>query len=427
MTGGTFTRRRFLEVASLSSAVLAGCTGTDDSGDSTPTDTAITTPETEPPTPIDTASPTASPTPRDHPDVIFVSPGGRDSNDGTVEAPLSSIQAGLERAQAGQTVHALPGRYHELVRTVRPGEPGKPITITGPPDAVFVGGDQTPNPEPMEIMHSHVHVTGLTFDGLQYPDRSDELSSYAKANVSVDPIGRVEEGEEPPYVSDVVISPHAVGNTRGNCIHVFFGDGVEVGEFRHAGPSGVAHFVFDEPGHDGEIVYIGTAPHGWEDRWGGRIDRTRNVHVHHIDASAGHKHAELADAKVGTEDVMVEYCTSVDTFSKQPAIHLGGENGIARWNRIEGANRNSITVGNWGSEYDEIPEAATGNAVYGNHISGSGGRSIHLTPEVDPDANGPFCGNTVEQPSPVDVERACPDDVPSGDGVGHTGGNSPWT
>lgn len=426
MTGRSCSRRRFLEVASLSSAVLAGCTGSDDA--SSPQETATPSPRTttKTPTPIDTASPTPSPTPRNHPDTVFVSPDGRDSNQGTVEAPLGSIQAGLDRAEPGETVHALPGRYHELVKTVRAGEPGNPITITGPPDAVFVGGDRTPKPEPMEIMHSHVHVTGLTFDGLQYPDRSDELSSYAKANVSVDPIGRIEEGEEPPYITDVIISPHAVGNTRGNCIHVFFGDGVEVGGFRHAGPSGVAHFVFDEPGHDGEIVYIGTAPHGWEDRWGGHIDRTRDVHVHHIDASAGYEHAELADAKVGTQTVLIEYNTSVDTFSKQPAIHLGGENGVARWNRIEGANRNGITLGNWGSEYDEIPGAATGNAVYGNHINGSGDRSIHLTSEVDPDANGPLCGNTVEKPSPVDVEQACPDDVPTGEGVGHTGGDSPW-
>jgi hypothetical protein len=201
--------------------------------------------------------------------------------------------------EPGQTIHALPGRYHEVVRTVRPGEPNKPITITGPPDAVFIGGDQTPKPEPMEIMHSHYRITGLTFDGLQDPSRSDELSSYAKANVSVDPIGRVSGDEKPPTVRDVVIKPHAVGNTRGNCIHVFFGDRIEVGEFKVHGPAGVSHFVFDEPGHDGEIVYIGTAEHGWYDRWNGHVDRTKNVHVHHIDNSAGYPHAEIADAKAG--------------------------------------------------------------------------------------------------------------------------------
>lgn len=370
----------------------------------------------------------------------YVGPDGIDSNPGTADSPLRTIGHAFFRAQPGDTIEAKPGRYHEVAHTIRPGTPDNPITLTGPSDAVFIGGNMTSNPEPLEIMHSHVHVTGLTFDGLQYPNRSDELSSYAKANVSVDPINRTAKGEKPPYVSDVVISPHAVGNTLGNCIHIFFGDDIEVGGFRHIGPSGVAHFVFDEPGHDGEIVYIGTSADGWEGRWGGHVDRTKNVHVHHIDASAGYAHSEIADAKPGTENVLVEYCTSVGAVSDPntgggTGLHLGGVNGTARCNIINKSSPTGILIGNWRETYEAVPAAGTENSVYKNEVSGtyeeytevtSTVKSITLTDEVSISDQVHYCGNEFEQPADGNPEKACPDEVPTCDGIGHTGGNSPW-
>jgi hypothetical protein len=61
----------------------------------------------------------------------------------------------------------------ERVETVRPGTPEQLIVLTGPPEAVFVGSDETPLPEPLKIFHSHIHILGLTFDGLQNPDKPD--------------------------------------------------------------------------------------------------------------------------------------------------------------------------------------------------------------------------------------------------------------
>lgn len=410
-------RRRILELAALGSAGIAGCTGR--RSNESP-DTAAETEGTDD-SPTDTTE-----APQETPNTIFVHPDGAASNLGSRDDPVGSIQDALDAAEPGDTVHALPGRYHEVVKTVRPGEPDNPITITGPPDAVFIGGDETDKPEPLKIRHSHVQITGLTFDGLQNPNQPDDISSYARANITIDPVSRVSGDEQPPTVSDVTITPHAVGNTLGNCIHLFFAETVEVGEFELIGPSGVAHFVFDEPGHDGEIVYIGTASRGWEQRWNGYVDRTRNVHLHHIDASAGHKHAELADAKQGTENVLVEYCTSVDSVGGQPGIHLGGKGGVARWNKIEGSESVGIMIGNWGATDERVPDAATENAVYGNHVRGSGQRSIGITDEVSAADQGHICGNDVQKGGVSQSEEACPAEVPAGNGVGHTGGDSPW-
>jgi len=363
-------RRRFLHVVSLGSVGLAGCASrrSNETPD-TPTEAGKTSTE-----PTRSTEP-----PREHPDTIFVHPDGTASNPGTRDAPLGTLQGALDVAEPGETVHALPGRYHEVVETVRAGEPENPITNTGPPDAVFIGGNETDKPEPLKIRHSHVQITGLTFDGLQNPDRPDDMSSYARANITVDPISRVEGDERPPTVSHVRITPHAVGNTLGNCIHLFFAEHVEVGEFELIGPAGVAHFVFDEPGHDGEIVYIGTASKGWEKRWGGHVDRTRDVHLHHIDASAGHKHAELADAKPGTENVLIEYCTSVNSVSGQPAIHLGGTEGVARWNRIEDSESVGIMIGNWGATDERVPDAATENAMGNTSVAAGNSPSASRT------------------------------------------------
>jgi hypothetical protein len=359
-------------------------------------------------------------------DVYYVSPGGSTDGTGSRDDPLRSIQHALEFAEPGETVHVLPGRYRERVATVRAGEPDAPITITGPPDAVYVGGGQSHSPEPMKIRHSHVHVTGLTFDGLQNPDAPDSLDSYAGSNLTVDPQTRWRGDGPPPTVTDVKLLPHAVGNTTGPCVHVFFGERIEIGEFRLLGPAGVAHFKFDEPGHDGEVVYVGTSEGGWEGRWDGHVDRTRDVHIHHIDASAGHAHAELADAKPGTRDVLVEYCTSVGSVGGQPGIHLGGADGVARWNRIEDSESNGVTIGNWGVETDRAPDAATGSAVYGNHVSGSARQSIGFTRDASPDEQRVLCGNDVEAPAGGDPTKTCPADLPSGDGVGHLGGESPF-
>src|SRR4051794_39503147 len=64
---------------------------------------------------------------------LFVSPTGRDGNDGTSAAtPLATIQTALEKATAGSVITLAPRVYHEEPATVRDGAPGAPIVIKGP-------------------------------------------------------------------------------------------------------------------------------------------------------------------------------------------------------------------------------------------------------------------------------------------------------
>lgn len=58
-------------------------------------------------------------------------PAAADANPGTVEAPLASVQAAVDRAGPGDTVRIGPGIYRECVRLPRGGEPGRPLRLVG--------------------------------------------------------------------------------------------------------------------------------------------------------------------------------------------------------------------------------------------------------------------------------------------------------
>src|SRR5262249_15569171 len=63
-----------------------------------------------------------------HAEVIAVAPGG-------------SVQAALDRAKAGDTVHLAPGVYHERVAFKNSGTHGKPITLEGEAGAILDGSE----------------------------------------------------------------------------------------------------------------------------------------------------------------------------------------------------------------------------------------------------------------------------------------------
>lgn len=387
-------------------------------------------------------------------DVFHVAVDGADSNVGSEAAPLATLQEALDRATPGDTVYAHPGEYYQHPNTVRDGRAGEPITITGPADAVLHGG--------LGISHSHVRVTGMTFDGLQDPENPDDASSYASHNIGVHPPGWVEREYFSGYLEDVTIKPHAVGNTQGSSISFKYTNDVEVGEFEVVGPAGMKHLKDGEPGHNGEIIYIGIPFDKWLDpneRTKQRldldefpVDESHGYHVHHIKQTAGHPHAELVDAKSGCHDVLIEYCTDVGGSgyyrlhdekppSDEASIHLGGTGVTVRWSVIEDGRGAGVIVGNSGGvdEMDDLVDfpddryPGTGNAVYGNRIVDNEGLAVafhSIRHEADfdngPDVQETICGNEIGGETMGEPERGCPEWVPDGDGIGHTGGDSPW-
>ena len=59
----------------------------------------------------------------------FVSPSGSDSNPGTLQLPLATVNRGMELAQPGDSVLLRAGTYRETVTSVRSGTASQPITV----------------------------------------------------------------------------------------------------------------------------------------------------------------------------------------------------------------------------------------------------------------------------------------------------------
>lgn len=413
---------------------------------STPTPTPTKTPPPQSAT-ENTASPTRD-TPPDEPETVFVDvDGGRDDGTGTEDDPLASIQAAFDVVQPGQTIHVRPGDYREAVRTKRGGTPGNPITLTGPPAAVFRGNPSSERRAfGLHIEHSHVHIRGMTFNGLSDPSNPGSVDSYVRTLISTPHTPRTSEG----YHRDIVIKPHAIGNTLRPLVHVFYSEDVEIGEFRIIGPPGLAMLQFgDDENHNGEIVYVGTSLASLDSSYAtttyfdNEPDRSNNIHIHHIDNSAGHPHAELVDIKSGCHDVLVEYCTDGGGSSHEALTHgigfpasirLRAHDSIVRWCEISGANGHGIGIGAYHvteeSSIDppeDVGNAGSTNMVYGNRVVDSELKAIAAPFEGQgAEAQKVICGNEVTGETVDGSDTPCPPEIPAGQGVGHTGGDSPW-
>lgn len=438
------SRRWMLAAAGVTSA-LAGCAGLlDGERDSTPTDTEPPSSATE----TATDAPTQTDTPTSDPDAIHVATDGNEDNPGTETAPLASINDAVSRASPGTTVHVQPGEYFEFVEFRQDGDPDAPITLTGPPEAVLKP------PKDVDwgcigVGASHIHITGLTVSGLYDFDARRDPESYTPQHL-ISLNNWAEDSDD--YLEGLVVSPHRIGNAGGALINSVMIKDCDIGGFEVIGPAGAA-WLFDdeEEGHYGEIVYLGTAGDNRTERGYDEYDRTRNIRVHHIDNSAGHPHSELVDIKEGVENVTVEYCTdaggvqSEDSYYSQ-VIQLGGKDCTIRWNVLQNAQGSGIEIGPWGflsrpNEYLAEPrteyerQLGTNNAIYGNVFTGNSSDAIDFLRESRrpwqednprPEDQRALCGNLVDEFSDADPSTSCPSDLPSSDGVGHLGGESPW-
>ena len=74
-------------------------------------------------------------------ETLYVSPSGTAGAPGTAAAPLAGVQAALDRARPGDTVHLLAGVYRERVSFKSGGVYGKPVTLEGERGAILDGSE----------------------------------------------------------------------------------------------------------------------------------------------------------------------------------------------------------------------------------------------------------------------------------------------
>lgn len=365
---------------------------------------------------------------------------GSDDTSGAEDDPLGSIQEGINRANPGQNVVVAPGQYriNRPITTVRHGEIDAPITISGPPGAIVRPLASVDRFHALfHIKHDHIRLRGLTLDGLGDPNRANKPSQYkVRAVIRVLPPTDTKQ-----YLRDIVVKPHAVGNSYWGTINLKRAIDVEVGEFKVIGLAGAGYVkTGTQNKHAGEIVYVGTPPSAILQNvvplWG--IDQSRNIHIHHIDNSAGHAHSELVNTKLGTHNVLIEYCTDGGgSQHSEPypvaSINLQSYNATVRWCKLRNGNGHGIHV-NSGAEgaLEKIEDpplsretAGTGHRIFGNDIKGFSADAIAYT-LTTPKEQDIVCGNIVFGSTQGTPTKACPTSFPDGDGIGHLGGDSPW-
>ena len=420
-------------LGAVGAGLVAGCSGGGDNSTQTvsETDTAA-----EPGT--EAASETGTPETGESADQaargdIYVAPDGSDDAAGTVDAPLATIREAFNQVEPGETIYAKSGEYQEFLEIREGGTADAPVELTGPPDAVL--RRHADAPAAAVIGGDHIHVTGLTINGLADPDRPDDPDAYGNG-----PLVLVTATDFNEFNQGAVIAPHGIGNSGRQLVKFRFCANAEAGPFRVTGRAGAKWQLSDEKEHNGEIVYVGTAPvtidkfdgySGW--------DRTHNVHVHHIDNSAGYQHAEFVETKPGTENITVEYCTDgggswIDVDWDASSLILKGHRCTFRWNRIQDGHGKGLNVGR--ALTDSAPDdefrdkVATENEIYGNEILGFDDDAISFYPGSEagqgPEHQAVYCGNTVEGRATGNPEQACSQTVPTTDRIGHVGGNSPW-
>lgn len=419
-------RRKFLEIATLGTSITAGCGRTQHDAPTTEGTTAQSSAAT---TQSTGKTPTSSTESEDYdPDTYIVAPDGAPSNPGTPEAPLGSIQSAIDVAQPGETIVVRDGTYHEALHTRRPGTADNPITITGSENAVVRG-------DPEEIVlffirHSHVHLRGLTINGLHDPSKPTDPASYIQTLIHCLP-----EFDTDRYLEDIVISPAGIGNARRPLMLFNRTKNLEIGPTKIIGLAGAVYVHGDAQDHTGEIVYLGTPPEialreepRQFYRWDG-LDQSRNVHIHHIDNTAGHPHAELVNTKLGTRNVLVEYCTSLGgSQNTEPyptaEVRFQSHDATLRWCNLQGGHGYGVHVVDHRPILERHPDASmtpaqsgTAHSIYGNVIREFGARALAITTSAD--EQDILCGNSVTGLIDGPALGQCHSDVPDGDGLGH--------
>ena len=364
---------------------------------------------------------------------VWVAPAG-EGGDGSEDAPFTDLRRAFDAAEPGETVYLQAGDYRLNGVTQGGGEAGAPIEITGPEDAVLrarEGGSPV-----FTIIHSHVHVTGCTFDGLADESRQwQDPDAWSRTVARVTPGPRYESAGV-DYLEDVVFEPHAMRNAGSTFVHVERTRDASLGDFTVTGPAGGEfHPEMSDPveSHIGHLFQVGSSPPTIRDykSWDG-LDRTRDVRIHHVDNSAGYHHSSLASVRIGCEDVTVEYCTDRNAGNETSgqeivaAVAVGGNNCTIRGNDL-GDCRQGVALGAWApSDEHDATDWARNNDVYSNRFQG-----VEAVPfeffDTSPEAQRRLCDNRLVGVENGDYEyatSACGEDVSAVDGIGHSAGQS---
>ncbi len=303
---------------------------------------------------------------------FFVSPDGDDLNTGNnTQAPLQTISYALELAQPGDSIKLMSGEYIQNITTVRAGTSSQPILIIGSPGAVVKGTGKTTI---ANIQHSYIELKNFTIDGLF--GRGTKAKDYRKKLVYI-------KGLKNKGIRNVKLLNMTILNARDECIRIkYFAQNIEVANSRIS-HCGTEDFLFNGGGHNGEAIYIGTAPEQLNKNPTSEPDQSNNnwIHNNFIEPFG----SECVDVKEGSSFNVIEYnqC-SHEKDKKVAGIAIRGNQNIVRHNIIYNNMGAGIRLGG------DLPSDGIENDIYGNQFSDNKFSALKIMAEPQ----GKICGNT---------------------------------
>ncbi|NOQ64234.1 MAG: DUF1565 domain-containing protein [Methyloprofundus sp.] len=312
----------------------------------------------------------------------FVDPDGNDLSTGAaISSPLATIERALRLAKAGDTIHLMDGEYLQNIDTYRGGTPANPIRITGSPSAIVKGTERT---NIAFIRHNYIELNGFTIDGL-VGDGSQVLH-YRKKLVYI--LGKKNVG-----IHGVKLLNMELLNARDECIRFkYFARNNEISN-SHISHCGAEDFLFDGGGHNGEGIYIGTAPEQLDRNATNEADQSDSNWIHdNIIETFGN---ECVDIKESSRFNIIEYNECSQQLDTNAAgISIRGTHNTVRFNTIHDNLGAGVRLGG-----DRASDGHSNN-VYGNLLSNNEYSGLKIV--VEPQDK--ICDNTfdlLEDQAPV--------------------------
>jgi hypothetical protein len=337
---------------------------------------------------------------------LFVSPSGRDGNDGTSAAtPFPTIQAALEKATAGSVITLAPGVYHEQPTTVRDGAQGAPIVIKGPEtgtdragryQAVVFGTGRGFN-----IDHSWITLQGFTIDGQEqlaatpYPaDLAgiDEFKQSVQDRVEDSRLVYIGSSDDTRDITGVTIDDMFLNGAGGECVRLrnnAHDNTITNSVIQYCGMYAKSGEDEDRAEfHNGEGVYVGTSPKSEDQPMAANDESSRNVVARNVIRTFG---SECFNVKENAHDNVFEdnVCSSnAESVEFEGSnVELRGYANVVRNNQIADSAGYNIKIQSDGDEYDK-----GGNAVENNRLTGATGEVFKIKSSAE---QGRICGNQV--------------------------------
>jgi hypothetical protein len=368
------------------------------------------------------SSPTIGPEPSAEAQQLYVSPTGNDTGDGSQAAPLRTIQAALDQAEAGTVINLAPGEYREQLTTQRDGEPDAPIVIRGPENgkdpagrnqAVLYGTDRIVN-----IDHSYYTLEGFTIDGQERLDAAqlptdlgaiDAFKNGVQSQVQDSKLIYVGSSDTTSDVTGITIRNMFLTEAGTECVRMrnnANGNTIADSVIQYCGLRSGSSGEDDDDQfayHNGEGVYIGTSPKSENQPMHDNDTSSNNIVTGNIIRTFG---AECLGVKENAHSNVFENneCsgnTEPRDFSGSN-IELRGHGNVVRGNVIADSAGWNVKI----QSDDEDDYDNSGNTLENNTLSGAAAEPVSIGSDAP---QGLFCGNQVTAAEPVD--GASPGDI----------------